>query len=114
MSPVIYTGEEDPGGKVFFFFWSIVVAIIVFMNLKMPQSIELNTDSQKMTFNSILSKKEIEIREIQNIKTTPINSAFITFRHKSGRLTLLNRIDGLHELINEIKKINPDLETRGC
>jgi hypothetical protein len=114
MSPIIYRSEDDPEGKVFFFFWTVFVIIGVYMNIRMPHSMTLNSDSGKIIFNSLISKKKVNIREIQKIKTSPINSAYITFRHKSGRLTLLNRIDGLHELINEIKKVNPNLETKGC
>ena len=113
MSPTIFT-SDDTGGKIFFTFWSIGVLIMVVLNLKMPKSIEFNSELQKVIFNSIFSKKEIETLKIRKIETTPINSAFITFRHDSGKLILVNRIDGLHELINEIKKVNPNLETRGC
>ena len=113
MSPFIYT-SDDTGGKIFFFFWSIAVLVMVVLNLKMPQSIEFNSDLHKVIFNSIFSKKEIETLKIRKIETTPINSAFITFRHDSGKLILINRIDGLHDLINEIKKVNPNIETKGC
>ena len=113
MSPMIYT-SDDTGGKIFFSFWSIGVLVMVVLNLKMPQSIEFNSDLQKVIFNTIFSKKELETIKIRKIETSPINSVFITFRHESGKLTLINRIDGLHELINEIKKINPHIETRGC
>jgi hypothetical protein len=113
MSPVVYTGD-DTGGKIFFFFWSIVVLVMVVWTLKMPLSIELNSDLQRIIFNSIFSKKEIETLKIRRVDTTPINSAFITFRHESGKVVLLNRIDGLHELISEIKRVNDNIATRGC
>ena len=113
MSPVVYTGD-DTGGKIFFFFWSIGVIVMVVWTLKMPQSIEFNSDLQKVIFNSIFSKKEIETLKIRKIHTTPINSAYITFRHESGKVVLLNRIDGLHELISELKRVNANIETRGC
>jgi predicted ABC-type exoprotein transport system permease subunit len=114
MSPIIYTSEDDSGGKVFFFFWSIVVFLIVFMYLRMPISVELSENSEIMIFNSLFSKKEIQTEKIIKVATTPINSAFITFKHETGKFTLLNRIDSLHELLNEIKNVNPKLETRGC
>ena len=114
MSPIIYTSEDDPGGKVFFLFWSIIVFFIVFMNLRMPISIELIENSKCMIFNSIMSKKKIKMENVLKVETTPISNAFITFKHKNGKFTLINRIDRLHVLINEIKKVNSNLETRGC
>jgi hypothetical protein len=42
MSPIIYTSDEDLGGKVFFLIWTILVILIVFQNLKMPKSIRLS------------------------------------------------------------------------
>ena len=114
MSPIIYASREDTGGKVFFFFWSIFVLFGAYRYLRMPYLISLKSETEQIIFKSLVTKKEVDIKEIRMIKTTPINSAFITFKLKSGRMTLLNSIDGLHELINEIKRVNPELETKGC
>lgn len=80
----------------------------------MPHTILLNADKQRLIFKSILSEKEIESKKINKIEITLISNAFIIIKYDDRKLTLLNGIDGLHELINEIKKANPDLETRGC
>ena len=112
--PIVLTGEEDLDGKIFFSFWSIGVLIIVIFFLRMPKSIEYNPDLKKLIFKSIFSKKEIDAQSVQKIKTTPINSAFITFLHESGRFILINRIDGVHEHINELKENNPNIEIKGC
>lgn len=114
MSPIIFAGEHDSAGKVFFFVWSIFMAFLVYKNLRMPHSIMLSSDSLKLVFKSILSKKEIESMKIGEIEVTAISNAFITFKYDAGKLTLLNGIDGLHELITEIKKLNPNLKTKGC
>ena len=74
----------------------------------------LSSDSRTLIFKSIISMKEIESWKISEIGVTAISNAFITFKYDAGKLILLNGIDGLHELITEIKKSNPDLKTKGC
>jgi len=114
MLPVILISDEGLDGKIFFIIWSIVVICMLFSYLKMPKKIEYDQISQKIAFQSFFNKKEIEASSVLKVKTTFLNNAFITFYHKSGKFILVNSIDGLHELINEIKIANPNLETRGC
>lgn len=80
----------------------------------MPNSIEISADSKSVLFKSIFSKRQIEIKKILKVETTPFNSSFITFKHEAGKFTLINSIDGLHELIHKIKEVNPNLKTKGC
>ena len=123
ISPIIYTsgsGQVDKygykdgiAGKAFIFFWSIFVFIGVFIFIRMPHSMIYNKDTMEITFCSLISKKKVDIRQIFEIETSAIQSVFITFKYESGRLTMLNKINGLYELISQIKKANPILKTIG-
>jgi len=100
MSPIIYASGEDTGGKVFFFFWSIFVLFGAYRYLRMPYLMSLKSETQQIIFKSLVTKKEVDIKEVQMIKTTPINSAFITFKLKGSSKNQLNLLSALYQSNN--------------
>ncbi len=95
-------------------FWALALAKYWTFILSMPYQIYL-TDDDALRLRSIFQRKELPCEEIVLIKVSPLQQAYlkiITSRKKT--FLLFNHINGLHEMINQIKKINPDLETIGC
>lgn len=78
--------------------------------LRLPYVI-MAKETNILVFKSIFSEREIRISDIVSIKTSFGNGYF---RHTNGKVTMINRIDNLHELISEIKKTNKSLVTKGC
>ena len=113
MLPKILMSNEGLDGKIFFIVWSIVVIWVVTFILRMPKSIEYDPVSKKMVFISIFNRKEIKASSVLMVKSTLFTNGYIKIFHDSGKIIMINNIDGFHELINEIKTVNPNIDTKG-
>ncbi len=69
-------------------------------------------------FKSLIFKKTYRIQDITNIKTILMNGTMITFHFKiegkKKRISILNRITDLYQLLYKLKEENKDIEFYGC
>ena len=82
--------------------------------LSMPHRICLEGD-ESLALYSLFRERRIECREIAAFRVSPIYQSYLKIL-TSGKKScpVLNHVDGLHDLIARIKRINPDLRTKGC
>ncbi len=95
-------------------FWALALGRYWAFMLSMPYQILL-TDDDTLKLRSLLHEREIPCEEIVQISVSSIQQTYlkiITSRKKS--FLMINHINGLYELIIQLKKINPGLETKGC
>ena len=82
--------------------------------LGMPHRILIKGDST-LDFISLFRHRTFAVDEVASIKVSPLYPSYLRIITSSRKnLTMINHIDGLHELIEVIKRGNPELETRGC
>lgn len=82
--------------------------------LAMPHRICLE-GGELLVFQSLFRERKINCNQIVALRVSPFYQSYlriITSRKKT--IPLLNHVDGLNDLIARIKRINPDLETKGC
>jgi hypothetical protein len=113
LTPTVLRSEEEIGGKVFICIWSVGVLFMVYYFLKMPYRINFDKTDPVLSFSSLFSKKHIEISRIRLIKVN-INGTYVVFVHDRGKIRMINRIDNFHHLINELRSINSNINTKGC
>jgi hypothetical protein len=102
------TGNEP---KLFLILWILGAVYGIFSFIRMPYKITI--ENEALTFKSIFSERTIEINSLKMIKTN-INNFLIFFKHTDGKISMLNRINGNHDLITEIKNKNPQIIIKGC
>jgi hypothetical protein len=94
--------------------WALAVFIFALPNaLKTPHTIVLD-ESGTLRFKSLLSKRAFQVRDLKSIKASFMSSYFLEFKFKKGKVTVINSVDDLSQLIWLLKGINPNLQTRGC
>lgn len=82
--------------------------------LRMPFLIRISEKKKgSIHFKGIFGKKEIPIENLLKIKVN-INGTFIDFKHSDGNISVINRIQNSHDLIQRIKRINEKIKTMGC
>ena len=82
--------------------------------LSMPYRICLEPGGSLM-LASLLRQRKVDCKEITQFRVSPFHPSYlkiVTSRKRS--YSIFNHIDGLHDLINRIKQINPALKTTGC
>jgi len=83
------------------------------VNWRLPRTIELFEDG-RLVFSGPFYLREVPVKNIKFIKVRRIHSMFITVAYKWGSVTILNQFTDFHELITELKRLNPEIETVGC
>ena len=78
----------------------------------MPHKIIYSNEKKQLIFYSWKTKKAVDILNIFEIEASFFSKMCITFKYESGRVTMLNRIKDLHKLINQIKKVNPNIKLK--
>lgn len=82
--------------------------------LAMPHRICLQA-GDSLAFHSLFRTRKIHCGEIASFRVSPIYQTYLKIVPAGkGTIAVLNHVDGLHDLIARIKRVNPDLETRGC
>ena len=106
-----------PAGKgpppLFAVFFLAAVAWIWYRQLRMPHRIVLTADGQ-IEFVAPARRVVVTARDIVSIRPERNQFGYLVVRWGSGKLTLLNQFDGFHELLTQIKNLNPAVEFRGC
>jgi len=94
--------------------WALALLRYWVFLLDMPYRIVL-TGGQPIAFVSLLRTRRIGAADIRAFNVSPVYSSFLrvlTSRRK--KVSLINHITGLHQLIILVKQANPQMETKGC
>jgi len=113
MFPMAISGRDYLVGGLLVIWALALLRYWVFL-LSMPQRVCLEED-QSLVLHSLFSTKKIPCSEIAALRISPFYQSYLRIV-TSGKKTfpMLNHVDGLHDLIIRIKRIHPDLETKGC
>jgi hypothetical protein len=104
-------GQE---GRWFAGLWALFVLAFALPNaLRAPYTIVL-VESRELVFKSFISKRVFEVKDLKSIKASFLSSYFLDFKFKKGKVTVINSVDDLSQLIWLVKGINPNIQTRGC
>lgn len=100
--------------RLFAGLWSCIIIIFALpYGLQLPHTICMD-ESGRLVFRSLLLQRSFEATELMSINSGPWNGYFLYFKFKKGRVTMLNGVKNLSELVKMIKDINPDILTSGC
>jgi hypothetical protein len=83
----------------------------VYTFVAMPQYITV-TPTGALTFRSYLGTRVISPTDLTEV-TTESMGYYVVFRFGNAKVKLLNRIDGLYELLSSLKAQKPDLVIKG-
>ena len=94
--------------------WALALLRYWAFLLSMPHRVCLEGD-ESLVLHSLFGTKRIPLNEIAAFRVSPFYQSYLRIV-TSGKKTfpMLNHVDGLHDLIIRIKRIHPDLETKGC
>jgi hypothetical protein len=94
--------------------WALALLWYWAFLLSMPHRICLE-GNESLVLHSLFRTKKIPCSEIAALRVSRFYQSYlriITSRKKT--FPMLNHVDGLHDLIVRIKRVNPNLETKGC
>ena len=77
----------------------------------MPRSVELTADGA-LKFDSFLATRVLSPKDLRSVSTQSMGY-YVVFRFEKAKVTLLNRIDGLYELLSYLKSQQPKLVIKG-
>jgi len=94
--------------------WGLALLRYWVFLMSMPHRICLEGDDL-LVLHSLFRTKKIGCGQIVAFRVSPFYPSYLRIV-TSGKKTfpMLNHVDGLHELIARVKRVNPKLETRGC
>lgn len=82
--------------------------------LGMPHRINCRGDGS-MELLSVLKRREIPLKEVEALRVSAIHPSYLKiFTSKKKTVSMINHVTGMHDLIERIKKENPELTTKGC
>lgn len=94
--------------------WALALLRYWAFLLCMPHRVCLE-GNESLVLHSLFRTKKVPCSEIAALRISPFYQSYLRIV-TSGKKTfpMLNHVDGLHDLIIRIKRINPKLETKGC
>ena len=108
------TTPAHPGPPVPVFLAGLLVVAINFWVLA-GTAMEVRLESEGMVeFVAPFRTTRIPAADIESIRPSDaMRGAFFVLRHRNGGLRFDPKLDGMHELIAELKRHNPAIELRG-
>ena len=106
----------DPAQEARWFagLWALSVLAFALPNaLRTPHTILLD-ESGELIFKSLLSKRAFQAKDLKSIKASFLSSYFLYFKFKKGKVTVINSVNDLSQLIWLVKGINSNVQTKGC
>ena len=94
--------------------WLLALCRYWFFMITMPYRI-LWLDEESLTFQSLIRRTTLPCDDIVAIKVSSFYQSYlkiVTPRKKS--YSILNHVNGLHDMLARIKKLNPEVEIKGC
>lgn len=94
--------------------WALALLRYWAFLLAMPHRVCLE-GNESLVLHSLFRTKKVPCSEIAALRISPFYQSYLRIV-TTGKKTfpLLNHVDGLHDLIIRIKRVNPNLETKGC
>ena len=94
--------------------WALALLRYWVFLLSMPHRVCME-GNEALVLHSLFRTKKVPCSEIAALRISPFSQSYLRIV-TSGKKTfpMLNHVDGLHDLIIRIKRINPKLETKGC
>ena len=83
----------------------------VYTFVAMPQYVEVTPDGT-LNFHSYLGTRVVSSNDLSEVATES-TGYYVVFRFSKAKIKLLNRIDGLYELLSFLKARKPDLVIKG-
>ena len=90
-----------------------VILFMWFLTLRPPYKLTIR-DDHCVEFKSLLRTVVIASHEIKSIKAQILQPGMAELKHEKGRIQLALQFDGFYEFLGTLKKLNPDIEIRGC
>ncbi len=115
---IVYLMFQVPGGERVIILLmlsplSIAPMISAIANWRLPRTIEVHEDGQ-IIFSGPYRFLVVPARNIETIKVGVIHSRFLHVSFKHGSIRLFHQFHDFHELITELKRLNPEIEAVGC
>lgn len=94
--------------------WALALLRYWAFLLAMPHRVCLE-GNESLVLHSLFGTKKVPCSEIAAMRVSPFYQSYLRIvTSKKKTFPMLNHLDGLHDLVLRIKRINPDLETKGC
>lgn len=90
-----------------------VMLAMWFLTLRAPYRLTIR-DDHCVEFKSLLRTMVIASHEIKSIKARIFQPGMAELKHEKGKIQLAVQFDGFYEFLGTLKKLNPDIEIRGC
>ena len=103
--------ETDLASAIFMGVWTVGGSFVVSKILKQPNVVEFDQLKGEIHFTNPISTSVQPVMELDKIKS---ENTVLTFSFGSVEIEMPNQITGLHKLIEEIKKVNSNVEITGC
>ena len=94
--------------------WALALLRYWAFLLSMPHRVCLEGD-EFLVLHSLFRTRKVKCSEVTAMRVSPFYQSYlkiVTSRKKT--FPMINHVDGLHDLIGRIRRINPNLETKGC
>ncbi len=92
----------------------LIYSILMFIvNWRLPRTIEVHEDG-RVVFSGPYRFLTVPARNIETIKVSVLHSRFLYVIYKYGSIRLFHQFQDFHELIAELKRLNPEIQTVGC
>ena len=111
--PMVVSGRDYLIGGLLAI-WALALLRYWAFVLSMPHRVCVE-GNESLVLHSLFRTKKVACSEITALRISPFYQSYlriVTSRKKT--FPMLNHVDGLHDLIIRIKRINPNLETKGC
>jgi len=111
--PMVVSGRDYLIGGLLAI-WALALLRYWAFLLSMPHRVCVE-GNDSLVLHSLFRTKKVACSEITALRISPFYQSYlriVTSRKKT--FPMLNHVDGLHDLIIRIKRINPNLETKGC
>lgn len=111
--PMVVSGRDYLIGGLLAI-WALALLRYWAFVLSMPHRVCVE-GNESLVLHSLFRTKKVALNEITALRISPFYQSYlriVTSRKKT--FPMLNHVDGLHDLIIRIKRINPNLETKGC
>jgi hypothetical protein len=114
MTAPMFLSSKDVVVMVILGIWGLALLRYWVYLLDMPHRVHCRLDGS-LEFVSLLRRRIVPVASICSIKVPTVHSGYLKFRTaRKKNISMINHVDGLHELVGRIKRANPNLETRGC
>lgn len=107
-----FFGTQQSPPTLFTLFPIVIFLYVLFHYLKIPYRIILRQDNTLLTI-SLVAKRQVPVSSIKSIKPESYMGGFYMIKAQK-KIRILTNFDNFHDLIFQLKTLNPDIDLRGC